>query len=56
MYTGEEEHMPLDLGVLIRVLDEHSKEMKEVTKQFKGIGHRIIDRQSRKVQCLYRHC
>ena len=28
---GDEEHMPLDLGVLIRVLDEHSKEMKEVT-------------------------
>jgi hypothetical protein len=26
--------MPLDLGVLIRVLDEHSKEMKEVFKCF----------------------
>jgi hypothetical protein len=26
--------MPLDLGVLIRVLDEHSKEMKEVFKYF----------------------
>ena len=30
---GDEEHMPLDLGVLIRVLDEHSKEMKEVTAE-----------------------
>jgi hypothetical protein len=26
--------MPLDLAVLIRVLDEHSKEMKEVSKCF----------------------
>jgi hypothetical protein len=30
---GDHEHMPLDLGVLIRVLDEHSKEMKEVRQR-----------------------